>query len=246
MANTTEKPDLTGAARARARRSRRRLLVIGAVVGALVLAIVLVWFQPQALLFDRVVDDEFPTASSTATAAPAPVGDVVEPPAGDDGEPLASGEDGAANPAVPPGDDAVDPADPPGDGAAAPPEPDEAAPAPTGPVALCSGSFSSRNRYTVTGQATVYRLDDGSRTLRLEDFNSTNGPDLFVYLTVADEADSDAQLDADAIDLGVLRGNVGSQNYDIPADVDLDRYDTVVIWCRRFSTSFGAADLVAP
>jgi hypothetical protein len=244
MATTTEQPDLTGPARPRVRRSRRRLLLFGGVVGALVLAVVLVWFQPQALLFDRVVDDEFPTSSSAAPAAPAPVGDVDELPAEDDGEPLASDE-GAADAGIPSRDDAVDTADPPGDGAAVPSEPDEAAPAPSGPVALGSGSFSSRNRYTVTGQATVYRLDDGSRTLRLEDFSSTNGPDLFVYLTVADEADSDAQLDADAIDLGVLRGNVGSQNYDIPAEVDLDRYDTVVIWCRRFSTSFGAADLAA-
>jgi hypothetical protein len=41
----------------------------------------------------------------------------------------------------------------------------------------------------------------------------------------------------------VLSGNIGNQNYVIPADVDLDRYDSVVIWCRRFTTSFGVADL---
>jgi hypothetical protein len=45
------------------------------------------------------------------------------------------------------------------------------------------------------------------------------------------------------VDLGDLRGNIGRQNYEIPDDVDLDAYDTVVIWCERFTTSFGAADL---
>jgi hypothetical protein len=97
----------------------------------------------------------------------------------------------------------------------------------------------------VTGGATVYELEDGTRTLRLEPFESTNGPDLYVYLTAADHADDDPALDADHVDLGELRGNIGNQNYAIPDDVDLAAYDTVVIWCRRFSSSFGAADLTA-
>lgn len=115
--------------------------------------------------------------------------------------------------------------------------------APSDPVGLASGSFVSRNRYTVIGTATIYELGDGQRLLRLEDFESTNGPDLFVHLTVAGASDDDAALDADFVDLGVLSGNIGNQNYVIPADVDLDRYTAVVIWCRRFTTSFGVADL---
>jgi hypothetical protein len=95
----------------------------------------------------------------------------------------------------------------------------------------------------VTGTASAYQLEDGQRLLRLEDFASTNGPDLFVYLAVAGASEDDAALDADFVDLGVLSGNIGNQNYVIPADVDLDRYDSVVIWCRRFTTSFGVADL---
>jgi hypothetical protein len=255
---TTQQPDQTGTSRPRRRRPRRRLVVVlGGAIAALVVVVVLAWFQPQALLFDREVDDQFPTATSTATAPGPAVGEQDDPSAEADGSaaPAApsgdgasdavasSAEDGAAAPPTEDGADAVAPA---GDGANSDRQPEEAAPTEIDPVALGSGSFSSRNRYTVTGQATVYRLQDGSRTLRLEDFQSTNGPDLFVYLTVADESDTDPQLDADAVDLGVLRGNVGNQNYAIPAEVDLDRYDTVVIWCRRFTTSFGAADLLAP
>jgi hypothetical protein len=247
MATTTERHHPSDTARPRGRPPRRRLvLALGGLVGLLALGVVLVWFQPQALLFDRVVDDGFPTATSAAPDPQPSAGDEVEAPDAADGatDAVAPAADGAAASAAPSGDDAAATAAPSGDDAIADREPDEAAPAASDPVALGSGTFSSRNRYTVTGRATVYRLEDGSRTLRLEDFESTNGPDLFVYLTAADEADSDPQLDADVVDLGVLRGNVGNQNYDIPADVDLDRYDTVVIWCRRFSTGFGAADLI--
>ncbi|MCO4835109.1 MAG: DM13 domain-containing protein, partial [Acidimicrobiaceae bacterium] len=47
------------------------------------------------------------------------------------------------------------------------------------------------------------------------------------------------------IDLGDLKGNIGSQNYEIPVGIDLDRYSTVVIWCVRFGVAFGAAELSA-
>jgi hypothetical protein len=43
----------------------------------------------------------------------------------------------------------------------------------------------------------------------------------------------------------VLKGNIGDQNYALPADVDIDRYRTVTIWCRRFSVNFGSAPLAA-
>lgn len=197
-------------------RARPRLLVGGGVLAVAGIAVVLWWFQPQALLFDRVVDEEFPTA-------PAP--EVTPAGEGDEGAPGAEGP--------------MDPMDPVEDAME-----DEVA-EPAGPRAPYEGSFESRNRYTVTGAATVYELEDGTRTLRLEPFESTNGPDLYVYLTAADHADDDPALDADHVDLGELRGNVGGQNYAIPDDVDLTVHDTVVIWCLRFSTSFGVADLTA-
>jgi hypothetical protein len=40
-----------------------------------------------------------------------------------------------------------------------------------------------------------------------------------------------------------LEGNVGSSNYLIPAGTDLARYASVVIWCDRFNSAFGAAAL---
>ncbi len=98
-----------------------------------------------------------------------------------------------------------------------------------------------------SGEGTAVVLTDGTeRFLRFEeDFAIDNGPDLNVYLVADVDADGDAGLfDDDFIDLGDLKGNIGSQNYELPADVDLERYDTVVIWCVRFGVAFNAADLV--
>jgi hypothetical protein len=105
------------------------------------------------------------------------------------------------------------------------------------PVAERAGTFGSgahdtRGRALVLGDATDQRF------LRFEDFETDNGPDLNVYLVSSTTGDV-----SDAVDLGDLKGNVGDQNYEIPAGVDLDRYDRVVVWCVRFGVAFGGADL---
>lgn len=100
-----------------------------------------------------------------------------------------------------------------------------------------SGSFVSRNHAT-SGTATVLGNGTGQRFLRFESFATENGPDLNVYLV-----NSSAGGVEDFVDLGDLKGNIGDQNYAIPADADLGVYDTVLIWCVRFSSAFGEAEL---
>ncbi len=112
-------------------------------------------------------------------------------------------------------------------------------------VTQFEGTFGPRSHPGV-GVAKV--LNDGTdqRFLRFEEFATDNGPDLNVYLTTAD-ADADAGdfgASGEFVDLGDLKGNVGEQNYEIPSTVELDRFDTVVIWCVRFGVAFAAADLV--
>jgi hypothetical protein len=60
---------------------------------------------------------------------------------------------------------------------------------------------------------------------------------------MAKEDDAMAKEDEDFIDLGSLKGNIGDQNYLVPEGADLERYQSVVIWCRRFTSPFGAAPL---
>ena len=112
------------------------------------------------------------------------------------------------------------------------------------PVAERGGAFISLEHST-SGTATVYRLSGGRRVLRLEDLHTSNGPALFVYLSANPAGGPNGEFDDTYFDLGGLKGNIGSQNYEIPADVDPGRYRSVVIWCDRFDAAFGAADLAA-
>jgi hypothetical protein len=110
-----------------------------------------------------------------------------------------------------------------------------------GPVTLATGDFVDRSHPT-EGVAVV--LSDGTSTiLRLEGFRTDNGPDLNVYLSTAGPTDPATDFDEDFVDLGDLKGNVGDQNYEIPPEVDISRYNSVVIWCVRFTVAFGAAGL---
>jgi len=109
------------------------------------------------------------------------------------------------------------------------------------PVTLLSGSFISRDHGT-SGVADVLDVG-GTSYLRIEDLDTDNGPDLFVYLTANVADGPEGAFDDDFVDLGGLKGNVGNQNYEIPPGTDLTRYSTVVIWCDRFDSAFGAANL---
>lgn len=96
-----------------------------------------------------------------------------------------------------------------------------------------------------SGIASVYRLADGTRTLRFTDFETSNGPDVRVYLVAADDAKDNATVtEAGFVEIGALKGNIGDQNYELPGDVDLTKYKAVTIWCKRFSVNFGTAPLV--
>jgi len=116
---------------------------------------------------------------------------------------------------------------------------------PTAPAALASGRFHT-NAHETKGLAAVYRLTDGNRVLRLTEFATSNGPDVHVYLVAAGDVQDNATVKtAGFVDLGSIKGNVGDQNYDVPADVDLAKYRAVTIWCRRFAVNFGTAPLAA-
>jgi hypothetical protein len=114
------------------------------------------------------------------------------------------------------------------------------------PMVVSGGNFKGLAHET-KGFAAIYQLADGRRTLRLTEFETSNGPDVRVYLTAADvEKGNDALEQVGFVDLGSMKGNKGDQNYDIPADVELHNYKNVTIWCRRFGVNFAIAPLAAP
>jgi hypothetical protein len=123
---------------------------------------------------------------------------------------------------------------------------DEAMPTTPGgssPQSLESGQFYSILHPTA-GTATIYQMGDGPRVLRFTSFKTSNGPDVHVYMVAADDAKDIATVEtAGFVDLGVIKGNVGDQNYILASDLDLAKYRAVSIWCKRFSVNFGAAAL---
>jgi len=113
----------------------------------------------------------------------------------------------------------------------------------TQPTKLVSGNFHSVAHET-KGTAAIYQLPDGKRALRLTDFQTSNGPDVQVYLVAAaDAGDNDTVTRSGFLPLGALKGNIGDQNYEVGSDVDLSKYRAVTIWCRRFGVNFATAPL---
>ena len=100
-----------------------------------------------------------------------------------------------------------------------------------------SASFVGVNDgiHNAEGLAKIIPLSDNSNILRLENLKVTNGPDLYVYLSTDKGA-------SDYVNLGKLKANNGNQNYNIPSDTDLSKYNTVLIWCKAFSVLFGSAE----
>ncbi|MGY4911647.1 DM13 domain-containing protein [Micromonospora aurantiaca (nom. illeg.)] len=127
-----------------------------------------------------------------------------------------------------------------------------AVPSPTGAppadVVLAAGDFVTHEHDT-SGRAQLVRLADGRRQLLLRGLDTSDGPDLRVWLTdrkvLTGRAGWQVFDDGRWVELGRLKGNIGDQAYDIPASVDLDGLRSVSIWCKRFAVSFGAAPLAA-
>lgn len=115
-------------------------------------------------------------------------------------------------------------------------------------IVLAEGSLIS-HEYETSGTVKILQLADGSRVLRLEDLVTSDGPRVEIWLTdspVLEGPDGWRVFDDGNYEsLGLLKGNLGSQNYNIPADLDLSDFSSVSLWCVTFSVSFGAAELVS-
>ncbi len=122
------------------------------------------------------------------------------------------------------------------------PMPDLGAPT---PAVLKRGQFEAAdNFHRGRGRATIYRLADGQRVLRFEDFRVTNGPDLRVLLSQhAGPTTSSVLSAAGYVELGKLKGNIGNQNYPIPDGLAIEDQLSVVIYCRPFHVVFSVARL---
>ncbi|WP_072622276.1 DM13 domain-containing protein [Spirulina major] len=126
------------------------------------------------------------------------------------------------------------------------------APAPVADGAILrTGSWQDAEHPT-SGTVTIEETD-GDRVLILsEDFKTDPGPDLTVVLhkapNILEVTDPPAYgiQEGDYILLDLLASPTGEQTYAIPADVDLETYQSAAIWCREFNATFGVASLITP
>lgn len=225
------------------------------IVGVLGLGLMLFgYWTLSPLFYNRHVDEAFPAAvpaSQMVKATAPPVMDGQAAPTAMMADQAAMGvqtapaammadQDAMAGQAAPTAMAAAAMADQP-----APTAVMEQKAAPVVPVALTAGMFISGSTpgHHVDGKATIYRLEGEQPLLRLEDFSATNGPDLFVVLSSSANPDQDGVKKNTYLQLEALKGNIGNQNYELPSDVDLSQYKSVVIWCRTFNVVFGYAPL---
>ena len=205
---------------------RSPVLLGGVTLLAAVIAYLLFgYFQVQAAFIDREVNEEFVASSKTVEDDPpaetpqAVVGPTKEETSTEENTTEEAGPEPASQPKP------------------------ESAPEPSGPEQVSAGAFHDVE-YEGTGDAIVYRKEDGSYVLRLENLNVDNGPDLFVYAVAADDAfDAQTVLDAGLVDLGPLKGNQGNQTYELPPDFDPEVHRAVSIWCQQFTANFVTAPL---
>jgi len=222
---------------------RSRKKAVWSAVAVLVVigvAVALALFQPWKIFTRNTVDEALPgggpaaatlqaePSGARATLAGATPAAVTPPPASTAPAPVL---------ASPPPAVVQSPAAP---GTAEAPEPIE----PTDPIVLAAGAFVD-GEHTTAGTATVLQLPDGSRFVRLENFSTSDGPDVHVWVTDQRAGGDDwgKYDDGRHLELGSLKGTDGNQNYAIPADAELSGLTSVVIWCDRFNVAFGSAEI---
>ena len=207
---------------------------VGASAGTLVVVAALTWlafgfFGIHTLFVDDVVDEAGPVFAVTASTG------TTQPEAPANAASSASAP--ASTAATAPGDIASAPVTPTRPTAGGSTDVSTVEPAAPAIVTELRGTFES-DAHPTSGEALVLGNGTGQRFLRFENFVTDNGPDLNVYLVNSSTGDV-----SDYVDLGDLTGNIGDQNYEIRADLDLSVYDEVVIWCVRFGVGFGDARL---
>lgn len=197
----------------------RLWLVVAGIMGLVIVAPV-AWYLASPLFINKVVEEEFPVQIPNAE-------ELAQMPAEKRKEMEAEALEVAAK--MP--DEVMDEAKP-------------EAVSDSQPILALQGQFKDADSFHKgSGQAAIYQLADGSHVLRFEDFSATNGPDLHVILSSHPAPTSSEEVMQGYLDLGSLKGNIGSQNYTIPAGTDVAQFKSVVIYCQPFHVVFATASL---
>lgn len=116
---------------------------------------------------------------------------------------------------------------------------------PSGSQVIRTGEFAAIDSVrSAMGNLTIYENPDGTRLLHFdENFRSARAPEIHLILTRNPDPLDDRGVGIDYIDMGVLRGNVGQQNYTIPQSVDFNRYPVLVLYAPQYNGILATATL---
>lgn len=203
------------------RRRSRRWWWVAAAVLVVVAGVGAALFEPWRLFTRSSIDEAAPAAAATPAAVSTSLVTTV----------VATPPTGPATPTSTPSSSIAP---------ATTSDPEPTAP-PSTPEPFVDGEHAT------SGTAAVVSGADGRRYVRLENFSTSDGPDVHVILSdrSSGQADWGVYDDGRHVELGELKATDGNQNYEIPADVDLAGLRSVVVWCDRFDVAFGTAALAA-
>lgn len=101
-------------------------------------------------------------------------------------------------------------------------------------AAIRTGMLAGAGSHHAAGTASVTKDQSGHRTLTLTEVRVDTVPDGRVYLA----KNGDYRT---GIELGKLTQFSGTVDFPIPGTVNLEEYDSVVIWCKKFNVEIGRA-----
>jgi hypothetical protein len=100
--------------------------------------------------------------------------------------------------------------------------------------AIYSAAFANLDELRqAAGSVVIYRSADGSLLLRFDNFSVTNAPQLTVYLTGSTQPLVPADLNSNGVSgfpVGLVKGTKGNQQFNIPKELNLAKYKSVVIF----------------
>lgn len=118
-------------------------------------------------------------------------------------------------------------------------DPVESVDPPVNAMASLMGVFSSY-AHSLAGNAVVYTDEQGNRTLRLENYTMTEGPDVYVFLSKTNNYSQ-----ANTIGISKLKNSFNDSALHLSVDpqIDLHTHKFVLIYCVQYNSLFGYAEL---
>ena len=108
---------------------------------------------------------------------------------------------------------------------------------------LAGGSWTNRG-YDIAGEWQIVEREGNRFIIFDNNFKTRSGPDLKVYLskTRINQLDG-SNVDQSSIKIGALQSSEGAQEYQIPNELILDSFKSVVIYCEKYAHLWGGSDI---